>query len=173
MIVTTATFSLDKAREVIARGWPAQHPFLSYARAWVGFDVSDASDDVSPLRDTRRVADGPSLAMRVGDVDLDSEWRGHREQYGTDHPLAPTIEHARRIVGWVLARHLRDERYALAVHCHAGLYRSGAVVEWVRADLGVPEHDCSTRVVVCGRDEPTHNATLLRLLRQAHAEVTR
>ena len=173
MIVTAATFSLDKAREVLARGWPSRHPFAQHKRAWVGFDVCDAADDVSPLRDVRRVADGPSLAMRVGDIDLDAAWRGHRQQYGAAHPLVPTIEHARRIVGWVLARHLRDERYALAVHCHAGLYRSGAVVEWVRADLGVPEDECSTRVVVCGREEPTCNEMLLRLLREAHAEVRR
>lgn len=177
MIVTAATFSLSQARECLNR-WPERHPFAALKRAWVGFDTD--AGDASPLR---RIYDGPALPMRVADVDLDGE-RGHREQFGESTcDLAPTIEHARQIVAHVLMVHRARDAYAFAVHCHAGLFRSGAVVEWVREDLGVPEHECSNRLApdLGGRwqGERTYNATLLRLLREAHAglkpraEVTR
>jgi predicted protein tyrosine phosphatase len=163
MIVTAATFSLSEARECLAR-WPERHPFAQHRRAWVGFDLF--GHERSPLRS---VHDGPALVVSMADWDRDSTWRGHHGQNDDE----PTIAHAREIVRHVLALHAEANEYALAVHCHAGLYRSGAVVEWVRADLGVPEDECSNRVVVCGRDDPTHNATLLRLLREAHAEATK
>ena len=171
MIVTAATFSLSQARAYLNR-WPDRHPFARGLRAWVGFDTD--AGDASPLR---RIYDGPALWVRMADVDIDGS-RGHREQFGESVcDLAPRVGHARDIVSHVLALHRSPNHYALAVHCHAGLFRSGAVVEWVREDLGVPEHECSNRLApdAGGRwdGDRTFNVTLLRLLREAHAEVLR
>ena len=169
MIVSAATFSLSQARECLNR-WPERHPFATMNRAWVGF-YTDAGD-ASPLGPALVGVDGPACVVRMADVDLEG-WRMHREQFGASTcDLAPTIEHARRIVRGVLALHAAPVEYALAVHCHKGLWRSGSVVEWVRTDLGVPESSESERIVECGNDSRTYNATLLRLLREAHAEMS-
>ncbi len=172
MIVTTATFSLSKAREYLGRAWPVLHPYADMRRAWVGFDSGPGSSDASPLR---RIFDGPSHVAVCADWDRESLTRGHVE---LRCDLEPTIEHARAIVAHVLALHSAPEPYALAVHCHAGLFRSGAVAEWVRVDLGVEEHACSNRLVdvIDGgqwKGDRTFNETLLRMLREAHAEVSR
>jgi hypothetical protein len=168
MITTVATFSLDQAREFLDRR-PGQHPFSNGRRAWVGFDTG--SIDQSPLR---KVDDGPSRVVRMADWDPECKWRGHAGHVEDE----PTIAIARAIVPFVVGLHLAQERFALAVHCKAGLWRSGAVAEFVRVDLGVPEHECSNRlidVLVGGKweGERTFNATLLRLLREAFTERAR
>ena len=141
MIVAAATFSLSQARAYLNR-WPDRHPFAAMKRAWVGFDLF--GHERSPLR---AIHDGPAVVVSMADVDLDGT-RGHREDFGESTcDDAPTIEHARTIVKHVTSLHDSPLEYALAVHCHAGLFRSGAVVEWVREDLGVPEHECSNRLV--------------------------
>lgn len=169
MIGSVATFSLSRAREYLGRRWPERHPFADKRRAWVGFDT--CSDDQSPLA---RIFDGTSLVVRCLDWDVDNVNRSH----GPAPELAPTIGHARDIVRFVLGLHRSPDEYVLCVHCHAGLFRSGAVAEWVRVDLGVTEHECSNRLVdvVTGEGwsgDRTYNETLLRLLREAHAETKR
>ena len=135
----------------------------SLDRVWLGFD---GGDEPSPLRESSE----PSAAVPVADWDPDSPWRGH---HGTG-VLAPTIVAARVVVAWVLMWRADRELVDLYVHCHAGLFRSGAVAEWVRVDLGVPEASGSRRLVDVIDGEHTdrvYNTTLLRLLRAAHAEV--
>lgn len=162
MIRYVATFSLSQARELTSR-FPERHPFAGMRRAWVGFDTD--SGDRSPLRS---VFDGPNCVVRCADWDADS---GTRQWFPPNvSELTPSAEHARAIVK--LVRWLLDDsrEFALCVHCHAGLYRSGAVAHWLSRDLGVEEHDESNRVKACGNMDPTYNATLLRLLREAYAE---
>ncbi len=180
MIATVATFSLDQARKhfhaiLLARltGTKAEEfVFPARRRAWIGFDSGESQPDASPLH---FCAEEPSLVVRCADWDRDSKTRGF---VSVSCELEPTIAHARAIVGFVLGLHRATEEYSLAVHCHAGLFRSGAVAEWVRVDLGVPEHASSNRLVdvITGEEwsgDRTYNETLLRLLREAHAEVTR
>ena len=171
MIVTVATFSLFQAREYLGHRWPERHPFADRRRAWIGFDL--LGYERSPLRDCLTDVSGP-LVLSMADWDPECPQRGH---HGTGAD-GPAIEHARAIVRHIVALHDDPEEYALAVHCHAGLFRSGAVAEWVRVDLGAEEHACSNRLVdVIGggvwTGERTFNVTLLRLIREAHAETTR
>lgn len=171
MIVSVATFSLGQARKYLGRRYHHGHSHsLDQRRVWVGFDT--CVDDQSPLRYSR---DGgrESLVIRCHDWDEDG-----RHAPAFVGPVkcagAPTIEHARQIVEFVLAARAAPESFDLCVHCHAGLFRSGAVAEWVRVDLGVPEHEASNRLVgVLGEreDSRTFNNALLRLIRQAHAEA--
>lgn len=168
MITTVATFSLSQARECLNR-WPERHPFAPQKRAWVGFYLEGF--EASPLQ---KIHDGPSIVVSMRDWDRESPFRGHVGSVAGE----PTIEIARQLVAFVSGIHRAPEPYALAVHCHAGLWRSGAVAEFVRVDLGVPEHECSNRlfdVLVGGKwdGERTFNTTLLRLLREAHAELGR
>lgn len=168
MITTVATLSLSQAHKRLSFGW-GDHPFASMRRAWVGFDTSSA--DASPLY---RVFDGASLVERCVDWDVDGR---HAEYVGVMECVsAPSLEIARRIVAFVLYLHRAPAEYALCVHCHAGLFRSGAVAEWVRTDLGVAEHESSNRLVdVIGdtAEQRTFNLALLRMLRAAHTELAR
>lgn len=172
MIVTVATFSLSQTREYLGRRWPEGHPFADRRRAWVGFQTD--STDQSPLC---RVFDGASIVVRCRDWDVDG--RHSPAEVGPAICMdAPSLELARAIVRFVLDLHRSPDEYALAVHCHAGLFRSGAVAEWVRVDLGAEEHACSNRLVDVIDGEPwagdrTFNVALLRMLREAHAEATR
>lgn len=167
MITNVATLSLSQAHKRLSFGWD-DHPFASQRRAWVGFETSSA--DLSPLH---RVFDGASLVLRCVDWDVDG--RHAPAHVGPLECLsAPSIDHARRIVAFVLDLHRASDEYALCVHCHAGLFRSGAVAEWVRSDLGVAEHESSNRLVdVIGdtAEQRTYNLALLRLIREAHAEA--
>ena len=173
MIITVATFSLDQARKYLGRRYHHGHSHaLDQRRAWVGFDTDD--NDQSPLRYTPDCGER-GLVIRCHDWDEDGRhapaFVGPAQCAG-----APTIEHARAIVRFVLAQHARPERIDLCVHCHAGLFRSGAVAEWVRSDLGIEEHAESNRLAgVLGErdDSRTYNNALLRLIREAHAEATR
>lgn len=166
MITAVATFTLSEAREYLSRKWPERHPFADKRRVWIGFDTDGG--DASPLR---RIHDGPCIVLRMTDWDPDSEMRGCPP--GMTNELEPTIEHARTVVEFVNAAIADPRELVLAVHCHAGLYRSGAVAHWVSRDRGIEEHECSNRVRVCGNVEPTRNETFLRLLREAHAELRR
>lgn len=169
MLINTATFSLNQARQRLSYGW-GDHPFATQRRAWVGFETGD--NDTSPLHD---VFDGESLVVRCADWDVDG--RHSPAQVGSAQCIAaPTIEHARSIVHFVRKQHARAEKIVLCVHCQAGLFRSGAVVEWVREDLGIPEWEHSNRNVdVIGEtpDQRIFNLGLLRLIRTADAEYRR
>lgn len=172
MIGSVATFSLDQARKYLGRGYHHGHSHaLDRRRAWVGFDTCD--DDQSPLRYTSDCG-RRGLVIRCHDWDEDGR---HAPAFVGPAKCAgaPTIEHARNIVAFVLREHARRELVDLCVHCHAGLFRSGAVAEWCRVDLGIPEHEASNRLVgVLGerKDSRTFNAALLRLIRAAYAEAT-
>lgn len=174
MIATVATYSLDQARTYWAQSIEALRGFereeLGLRVAWVGFDTCDG--DRSPLRD---VDVGERLVVRCLDWDADGRYSPAHVGYAQPE-LAPTLDHARAIVRFVLALHNAPGKHRLAVHCHAGLFRSGAVAEWVRSDLGAFEMPQSNRLVsVIGDTEAERpfNITLLRMLRKAHAEVTR
>jgi hypothetical protein len=139
---------------------------LEWRGAWIGFETGDG--DRSPLPDFEV---GPRLVIRCADWDADGR---HSPRFvGPAQCLAaPTIEHAREIVRFVLALHGDDKKHRLYVHCQAGLFRSGAVAEWVRTDLGVVEPPTSNRLVdVIGdtSEQRTYNIALLRLLHEAHA----
>ncbi len=166
MITNIATFSLAQASRFLTSGW-GDHPFAFARRAWIGFETSSA--DASPLH---HVFDGASLVERCVDWDVDGR---HAEYAGKMECVsAPSLEIARRIVAFVLDLHRAPAEYALCVHCHAGLFRSGAVAEWVRSDLGVAEHESSNRLVDMIGDtaeQRTYNIALLRLIREAHAEL--
>lgn len=173
MISTVQTLSLAQARKwwddlresgVLDEVEIGAHTLRS---AWIGFDTCDA--DRSPLHD---VSVGRCIIVRCLDWDVDNVNRSH----GPAPELAPTIDHARGIVRFVLDLHHDAASHRLAVHCHAGLFRSGAVAEWVRSDLGVVEPPTSNRLVdVIGdtEEQRIYNVTLLRLLREAHAEMLR
>lgn len=174
MISSVATYSLDQARKHWAQSADVLGDFeregLRLTTAWIGFDTCE--HDRSPLRD---VDVGQRLVVRC--VDWDVDYRHSPEHVGHALPVdAPTLDHAREIVRFVLALHDAPEKCRLAVHCHAGLFRSGAVAEWVRSDLGAFEMPTSNRLVDCIGDtaeQRTFNAAILRMLREAHAEVTR
>lgn len=172
MIASVATFSLAQATAHVFRGMPGTHLFARAQRAWIGFETG--ANDRSPLSS---ISDGPGLVIRCADWDADG--RHSPEHVGAAICAdAPTLDHARRIVEFVLRVHDAPETRVLCVHCHAGLWRSGAVAEWVRVDLGAEEHACSNRLVnvlIGGRweGERTFNAALLRLLREAHKERVR
>lgn len=170
MITSVQTLSLAQARKwwddlrasgVLAEIERGEHRLRS---AWIAFNTCDA--DRSPLCD---VVVGHRLIARCVDWDADNVNRSH----GPAPDLAPTIEIARLIVRFVLDLHAVPAKYKLMVHCHAGLFRSGAVAEWVHSDLGVSEPPTSNRLVdVIGdtEEQRIYNVTLLRLLREAHAE---
>lgn len=172
MISSVATYSLDQARKHWAQSLDVLRGFeregLHLTTAWVGFDTCE--HDRSPLRD---IAVGQRLVVRCIDWDVDG--RHSPAHVGYALPVdAPTLDHAREIVRFVLALHNAPGKYRLAVHCHAGLFRSGAVAEWVRSDLGAFEPPTSNRLVdVIGEtpEQRTFNAGLLRMLREAHAEA--
>ncbi len=171
MIKSVATWSLAGARQHFAQRLDSACDVGDELHAWVGFETG-SEEDRSPAGCS---AGGPSLIVRMADIDLASSWRGHLQRYGPDHPLAPTLGKARPIVDFLAAIHAEQEDYALSVHCHAGLWRSGAVAEWVRVDLGVKELETSVRLVDVISGEPwggerLFNAALLNLLRAAHRE---
>ena len=113
---------------------------------------------------------GRRLVVRCVDWDKD----GRDRLYGPPPVGAPTTENARAIARFVLDMHALPTKHRLMVHCQAGLFRSGAVAGWVRSDLGVVEVPTSNRLVdTIGdtADQRIYNVTLLRLLREAHAEM--
>ena len=173
MIFRTATFSMQDARECLLVKWPDEHPFRSVAnRAWIGFSV--LTDGESPLL---RVNDGPAIVVRMADKNREASEHemANRGASTSDHLGALGMDHARRVVSFVRELQQRSEEFVLCVHCHAGVYRSGAVVEWLREDLGVVEDACSRRLVpligaTSTREHPAFNETFLRLLRAAAAE---
>lgn len=174
MITNVATFSAAQLRKIIDRGWPDRHPFEHERLVCIGLD-SDAADP-SPLRD----ASGSFRhhhCVRVADWDPDGR-HANEHAAGVRVDLAPTLRSAREIVERIVAWQTSVVPVALVAQCQGGLWRSGAIAEFVHADLGVPEADCSNRLVdvlVGGRWEGdrTFNVTLLRLLREAHKELVR
>lgn len=165
MITSVGTLPLEAAYRYL-HDWPETHPHAGKRVAWIGFDTSD--DDFSPLREC---VEEKALAVRMADFDKDSKWRGHPKTLISE--LEPQPHHARAVVEFVLGLIADPREFVLLVHCHAGLYRSGAVAHWLSRDLGVEEHETSNRIVVCGNVDPTYNVTFLRLLREAYAEAKR
>lgn len=175
MIASVETLSLAQAR----KAWDTTNAGLLEALArmgmemrdaWIGFDT--CVGDRSPLHDARF---GHRLVVRC--VDWDTDGKDAPAIHGPAMPeLAPSIEHARSIVRFVLKLHAERKTYFLRVHCQHGLFRSGAVAEWVRSDLGVVEYPCSNRLEnVIGEtaEQRPFNIALLRMLREAHAEIVR
>lgn len=158
MIIKTGTLSLEQARSMIEDGSP-----LHWQTAWIGFDTND--EDESPLRSAK----GSSLVIRGDDFDPDGRHFFH-DVLGIKPKNPLTMDHARQIVDFVLRHHGSMKPYVIPVHCYAGLFRSGAVVEWMRRDLGIVEDIDSNRLRVNGDELRTYNITLLKLLRAAHKE---
>lgn len=165
MIVSVATFSREHAAALVERGFPAEHSFAALRRAWVGFEASSA--DLSPLH---HVYVGASLVERCEDWDEDDR---HAElaARGWGCLCGPSPAIAARLVAFVRDIHRAEDDYALCVHCVRGRYRSGAVVEWCRNDLAIPEHPESQRLLPDDEDGfeggRTANAALLRMIRAA------
>ena len=145
-ILRTITLSLDQARYLILDDIPPPKDMSVGEPAWIGFETPGAGHD-SPLR---YLVDEPALLVQMADVE-------HAEGHG------PTIEIARQIVKFAHALMDAPASYALFVHCRAGMYRSGAVVQWLRQDYGIPESSASNRMKILG---DTRNRRLLDLLRQ-------
>lgn len=134
---------------------------------WIGFDEGeDYPARYSPLRTAPPSVVGIVVEMHDFDPDeRNSKWEGPPPD-----PY-PTPRLAANVVSYVLSWHRRREKVALIVHCMAGRYRSGAVVEWVTTDLGVPEYPWSNRRFDDFGNRLEHgtaNKTFLRMLRQAH-----
>lgn len=129
----------------------------------------------SPFHDGDR---GQANVLRTQFADWDnlSPWRKHL--FPGTSSQQPTLEQAREIVNYLLRLHGDYRRYALLAHCHYGLFRSGAVVEWLVYDLGIGlrDHELSRRIVDIiddGKpvsDSRPYNWLLLHLLRRAAAE---
>lgn len=162
MIDHVITLSLRQADEWLLNRRLPQDYRAPLPWAWIGFE-SPGAKWMSPLRHANL-----RLSLIVPMNDIDPEGRAiDRLRRGEDEP---SIEQARRIVDFVTRLHKAKRRYALIVHCHAGLYRSGAVAEWVSRHFDVPEDEASHRLVVFGAKERSYNHLLLRLLEQACAE---
>lgn len=130
----------------------------------------------SPLRDNvTRPDDRESLVLRMSDFDRDARMIATSSDDYIDEPM---IDHARSVVEFVRELRAREQSICLIVHCFAGLYRSGAVAEWLSADYGVRESMFSERIRYPVTDAAksltrggakTYNMTFLRLLREADA----
>lgn len=161
MIVKTGTVSLAQAQEALA-----DKMSMPKGNAWIGFDTSDS--DRSPLRDFG----GDVLVLDADDWDPEGR-HAAQSALGMYSSKPLTMDHARAIVAFVLRLHGSKRAYIVPVHCYAGMYRSGAVVEWMREDLKIPEaHDSNrlARLRLLGEGSRTYNKTLLSLLRAAHRE---
>lgn len=156
MISTALTLSLERTQAHFEAG---PRLFQGQRRAWIGFESSSA--DASPLH---AHYDGASLVLRCVDWDVDDRHAHWGSALQCHSP--PTAEIAAQIVRFVRELHTAEAVYVLCVHCGAGRYRSGAVVEWCARRLGVPEHPLSTRHTPDenGITAHTANRTLLRLL---------
>lgn len=131
--------------------------------AWIGFSVR--GDGPSPLLGVRS---RPSLLVAMTDQGHD---RFDLERTAAFDPPYPSLPAARAIVRFT--RRLRDcdRTWDLCVHCHAGIWRSGAVAEWL-VSTGVPESAMSHRRSVRCESEPLpYNQTIVSLLQMADAEV--
>lgn len=174
MITGVATFDLNQAHKALLRGFPSKHPFADGPRAWLGFECPGSAADVSPLH---RAGVQPSCVVVCRDWDVDG--RHAPALMGpviVDHVPSPAI--AEQIVRFMLELHRAPDGYALCVHCHAGLWRSGAVAEFARVDLGAPEPEASNRLVDVLVGGPwdgdrIYNRALLRMMRAAHEELRR
>lgn len=131
-----ATIDRDQAAQVLSG---RRQPLFSDA-AWVGFEDEGYP---SPLR----AFSGPALILRMDDWEP-APWRnlGPRPEH------APSAKHARAIARFVAQCPASN----LYVHCYAGLYRSGAVAEWLRGK-GVLEDPSSYRLVCGGDTERVYN----------------
>ena len=146
-IERVTTLSRNQAAGILLDGMPVPSDMRGPEPAWIGFETPDSGYE-SPLR---LVEIAPTIIVPMADVEV-AEGNG------------PTLELAREIVAFV--HELMDSpiKYALFVHCRAGMYRSGAVAQWLREDYGIPESRASNRLHVLG---DTRNRRLLELLRKA------
>jgi hypothetical protein len=171
VITSVATVPLSIARQFLGTRLPDDHPFARSKRAWVGFDTNGS--DVSPLR---RVFDGPRLVVRCQDWDIDGR-DSEEHAVGVRPEDAPSLAIASEIVSFLSEINESKTEYVLVVHCHAGLWRSGAVAEFARVDLGVREletsHRLGAKMIGATSDERVFNVTLLRLMREAASGATR
>ncbi len=135
-IWSVSTFSMEEATCALRDGFSAGHPYARSPRAWVGFEVS--CDGPSPLR---MLKDGPSLIVAVHDSGHDCF---DYDRAMANNPPWPSLSGAKDIESFVSGLLESDERYALCVHCHAGIWRSGAVAQWM-VDSGIPEDAGSRR----------------------------
>lgn len=165
----TAAMTLSEADAYLAVKGDEQYAEAARAGgipAWVAID-----DGNSPFHDGD-CGHHDVLRMRFSDWDTMSPWRNHRGSASTE----PKLEHAHAIVRHLIALQWGHDRRVVMAHCHQGLFRSGAIVEWLRADMGVPEHALSRRLVdliddgLARTNTRPFNFTLLHLLRRAAAE---
>lgn len=116
--------------------------------AWVG--ISD--DGTSPASRFR----GPWITEAFADVNP-----GAYAGMVFENPM--TEAHATRIAAFVERIAQKPEPWALMVHCHAGISRSGAVVQWVHERHATMDRALFDRL----HRQCLPNSHVLRLLREA------
>lgn len=141
------TLSRSQAAEILLDDILPPRDMMSGEPAWIGFETPD-SGMWSPLRsvDYKRFR---SLIIPMADVE-------HADDKGPSPYIASVIVS--------FCHELMDAatHYSLFVHCRAGMYRSGAVAQWLREDYGIPESPSSNRLHLLG---DSRNRLLLKLLR--------
>lgn len=166
MIAFVRAYSLEAATEILRHREPLRcRDLLEYHGrvAWIGFEPSGPS----PLRGF--VAPDPLctrwLLLTLTDCDP-----AHAVAYIGERESPPllSIDHARQIVAFVRELAQVPEEWALAVHCTAGIGRSGSVSRWVQDVYApVPEWRWAAMHTRCHPRE-----WFLRLLFEAHEEAT-
>ncbi len=116
--------------------------------AWVG--ISD--DGTSPVLRSR----GPVLVEAFADVNP-----GKYAGVTFENPM--TEAHAARIAAFVERFSAHPETWALMVHCHAGVSRSGAVAQWVYERHATMDRALFDRL----HRQCMPNSHVVRLLREA------
>jgi len=174
-IILTGTMSRHDAENMIFDGkWTACQSFRSAPSdkmLWIGFDEGESYPTrLSPIRTksfSRMIDSGRHSGIYVIMADYDPE--------GRDRGLAPDIfpptqEVAEGVVRFLIDADVSGENIAVAVHCFAGVYRSGAVVQLLRDDFGVAE-DPSSRRLIENRKELTYNRYFYRLMSEAMSKL--
>lgn len=153
-------YSLAQARDYMQGIGVARKELTGFTRvAWIGF-VPTGPSPIEHLNN--------AIVIEMDDVAEHHACglTGERLLDGT--PLVrPSIEIARRIVRFVRKRHADAGEWALAIHCTAGISRSGAVARWAWETCKPPPAR-QPAAMFAEQHERTHpNQSLLRLLQEA------
>lgn len=161
MIAFIRAYSHEEATDILLRALPAElardhgdlleHP---HRVAWIGCEPFD-----SPLHKAMTSAIcARRLVLQFRDLEPP------RAPMLSEH--CATLDHARQIVDYVRAVAAESEPWALAIHCTAGIGRSGSVSRWVQDRYHVlpPQRYAALH----RRCQPRE--WLLDLLRRAEAE---
>ena len=134
---------------LLDRSEQRRRPRLAGFRSVLALDFEDTSEE-------RKCAAPGAWPDEPSDQEhaLFAQGRGER---------VPALSDVGRIVGFLAAHRLSEERLRLLGHCHAGLGRSAAVAAWLSAAYQVPIANDPPRTTAQA------NARLMRLLDKAAA----